>query len=427
MASPARGHRSLSDWLDYLKTIHAMPIEMSLERIREVQEKLDLCEFNFPVITVGGTNGKGSTCAFLEAILRAAGYKTGMFTSPHLLRYNERIKIDGQEARDLDLCAAFAEIEAVRQSISLTYFEFAALAALLIFRQQQCQVAVLEVGLGGRLDATNVFNSDCAVITSIGIDHVHYLGTTREDIGYEKAGIFRPHTPAICAEPDPPQRLVSYASSIHAKLLRINEDFGFKTNNVSWDFWHHRLPRYALPYPTLKGQFQLYNASAALAALSELSSQLPVTIADIRKALVEVTWPGRFQVVPGRPAVIFDVAHNPHAATALAATLQLAPPAQKNYAVCGILQDKDMVGILTALLPQIDVWLFTNIDSPRAAPATELKALLKTLDAELSAQTFDNPVTAFESARQFATENDRIIVFGSFHTVAPVLAFIQGA
>lgn len=426
MASPARGHYSLSDWLNYLKTIHGMPIEMSLERIREVQAKLKLYEFNFPVITVGGTNGKGSTCAILDAILRAAGYKTGIFTSPHLLRYNERIKIDGQEARDHELCAAFAEIDDARQFTSLTYFEFSALAALLIFRRQQCQVVVLEVGLGGRLDATNVFDSDCAVITSIGIDHVHYLGNTREDIGYEKAGIFRPHKPAICAEPDPPQRLVSYASSIHARLLRINEVFGFKTNNVSWDFWHHRAPRYALPYPTLKGQFQLYNASAALAALSELSSQLPVTLTDIRRGLVEVSWPGRFHVMPGRPAIIFDVAHNPHAATALAATLQLAPPAQKNYAVCGLLKDKDMVGILAALLPQIDAWLFTNIDSPRAASATELKALLETFDVATPAQTFDDPVAAFESARQLATENDRIIVFGSFHTVAPVLAFIQG-
>ena len=417
--------RTLSDWLDYIKTVHSAPIEMGLERILAVKQRLNI-GINFPIITVAGTNGKGSTCALLEAIFRAAGYSTGMFTSPHLLRYNERIQIDGKPVADEQLCTAFAEIEAARADISLTYFEFSTLAALILFKERSVQAAILEVGLGGRLDAVNAFDCDCAIITSIGIDHVHYLGNTREAIGYEKAGIIRAQKPLICADPDPPSSVVKHANNIGAPLKQINRDFGFHKQASSWDFWHKDTSYFALPYPALFGEFQLYNASAALAAINELNTRLPVNLADIRQGLLNVTWPGRFQVKPGRPMVILDVAHNPLAATALSAALHSAPPAHKTYAVFGMLKDKDIAAVIEAMAKHVDVWLLSELATPRAARGTDLRRLLIQYSASAHLQIFPSPLAAYAEACRVATENDRILIFGSFYTVAPILELIQG-
>ncbi len=417
--------RTLSDWLDYIKTVHSAPIEMGLERILAVKQRLNI-EINFPLITVAGTNGKGSTCALLEAIWRAAGYSTGMFTSPHLLRYNERIQIDGQQASDSQLCAAFAEIDAARNDISLTYFEFSTLAALILFKKRGVQIAILEVGLGGRLDAVNVFDCDCAIITSIGIDHVHYLGNTRDAIGYEKAGVVRAQKPLVCGDPDPPASVISYANKIGAPLRLVNRDFGFNKQASGWDFWHLHTSYFALPYPALFGEFQLYNASAALAAINELNTRLPLNIADIRQGLLSVAWPGRFQVKPGRPMVILDVAHNPLAATALSAALNSAPPAQKTYAVFGMLKDKDISAVIETMAKHVDVWLLTELATPRAARASDLRRLLAQYSPTVHLQIFPSPLAAYTEACRVATENDRILIFGSFYTVAPILELIQG-
>lgn len=423
MTSP---RRTLSDWLAYIKTVHSAPIEMSLDRILKVKQQLDL-KFDFPLVTVAGTNGKGSTCALLEAMLRAAGYATGMFTSPHLLRYNERIQINGEQAQDAELCDVFAEIDAARNGVSLTYFEFSALAALMLFKNSRCQVAILEVGLGGRLDAVNAFDCDCAIITSIGIDHVQYLGNTREAIAYEKAGIIRAQKPLVCAEPNPPLSIIDYANKIGAPLKQINRDFGFHTQDSGWDFWHTQASYFALPYPALFGTFQLYNASAALAAINELKSRLPVTIANIRQGLLSVSWPGRFQVKAGRPMVILDVAHNPQAAAALAATLNSAPPAQKTFAVFGMLKDKDIAAVIDTMAQHVDVWFVCDLSTPRAAGGGELQKLLTQHNIAVNTQIFSSPSDAYAEACRVATENDRILVFGSFYTVAPILALIQGA
>ncbi len=427
MIAPPRTRKILSEWLSYIKELHGTPIEMSLERILKVKQNLGLDHFDFLIITVAGTNGKGSTCAMLEAILRAAGYATGMFTSPHLLRYNERIQVNGEEANDGELCVAFSQIDAARNDISITYFEFSTLAALILFNHKKCDVVILEVGLGGRLDAVNAFDCDCAVITSIGIDHVNYLGSTREAIGYEKAGIFRPKKPAVCGDPNPPLSVIEYAAKIRAPLLQINHDFGFHIQDAGWDFWQPRASHFALPYPALFGVFQLYNASAALAVLNELKSRLPVTPANIRQGLLGVSWPARFQVKAGRPMVILDVAHNPQAAAALAGTLSSAPPAGTTFAVFGMLKDKDIICVIETMAKHIDVWLLTDLDTPRAAGASDLLALLRQCDAVVEAQVFSNPAAAYHEACRLAAENDRILIFGSFYTVAPILELIQGA
>lgn len=410
---------TLAEWLTYLESLHPKTIELGLERVAQVKQRLGL-QPDFPVIIVGGTNGKGSVCAMLESILHAAGYHVGCYTSPHLLDYNERVRISRQQAGDAELCASFRRIEQMRGDTALTYFEFGTLAAVQLFVEHKVDVAILEVGLGGRLDAVNAFDADCAVVTSVDIDHVDYLGETREQIAFEKAGIFRTGKVAICADSDVPEALRSQAQKIGAELWCIGSEFGFAAQPGQWDFRGKTASRNALPIPALRGAFQLHNASAVLAALDALRDRLPVSMEAVRRGLVEVQLAGRFQFVPGKPQLILDVAHNPHAARSLAKNLANLPPA-KTFAVLAMLKDKDMSGVVRALDAQIDEWLVAGIDAPRGATADELARVLREAGVRGVVHSCHSIADALQQASNQATENDRIAVFGSFYTVAEVM------
>jgi dihydrofolate synthase/folylpolyglutamate synthase len=410
---------TLADWLTYLESLHPKTIALGLERVAQVKQRLNL-QPDFPIIIVGGTNGKGSVCAMLESILHAAGYKAGCYTSPHLLDYNERVRIGKQQASDAELCASFAQIEQVRGDIPLTYFEFGTLAAMQCFISHKVDVAILEVGLGGRLDAVNVFDADCSVVTSVDIDHTDYLGNTREQIAFEKAGIFRQGRVAICADSDVPQALRKHAQEIGAELWCIGSEFGFAKHDGQWDYRSNIGSRSAMPFPALRGAFQLNNASAALAALDALKDKLPVNMGVIRRGLVEVELAGRFQFVPGKPQLILDVAHNPHAARSLAQNLANLPPA-KTYAVFSMLKDKDIAGVVQALDARIDVWLVAGIDAPRGATTAELVQVLQNARVRGEVKPCVSIAEAVNEASNRAGENDRIAAFGSFYTVAEVM------
>ncbi len=419
--------QNLDDWLCYLATLHPKTIALGLERVAKVKQRLGLNP-SFPIIVVGGTNGKGSVCAMLEAMLHAAGYRVGCYTSPHLLDYNERVRIAKRQVSDAELCAAFEKIEQVRgaafaekSEIPLTYFEFGTLAAMQCFIDQAVEVAVLEVGLGGRLDAVNVFDSDCAVVTSVDMDHMEYLGNTREQIAFEKAGIFRAGKVAIFGDLDIPTPITAEAQRIGAQLWRLGEQFTFTAGAQQWNYQGVSGTRSALPYPALRGAFQLRNASAALAALDTLKDKLPVSMAAVRRGLVEVGLPGRFQVVPGKPMLILDVAHNPHAARSLAQNLVDMKSKAKTFAVFAMLKDKDMAGVAHALNNQVDVWLVAGIAAPRGATAAELAQVLHGAGVRGEVRTFATVTDALHHACNEATENDRIAAFGSFYTVAEVM------
>jgi dihydrofolate synthase/folylpolyglutamate synthase len=410
---------SLAGWLEYIEQLHPKTIALGLDRVQQVRRALAL-DPAFPVITVGGTNGKGSVCAMLEAILDLAGYRAGCYTSPHLLRYNERVRVGRSEAADADLARAFAAVENARQAVPLTYFEMGTLAAMWLFMQQRVEAAVLEVGLGGRLDAVNAFDADCAVVTTVDIDHVDLLGGDREAIGYEKAGIFRGGRPAVCGDPAPPASLTQHAAAIGAQLLRIGVDFGVTVQDRQWQYWGPRGKRNALPHPVLRGTPQLANAAAAITALECLRERLPVSVNDMRSGLLRAESPGRFQILPGRPAVILDVAHNPQAARALAASVVAMGPRGRTYAVFGMLKDKDIAGVVAALKPAIAHWFIAGLDVPRGAGVDDLDATLAQAGAEARTRCPD-VAAAYAQACDMATENDRILVFGSFYTVATVM------
>jgi dihydrofolate synthase/folylpolyglutamate synthase len=424
--------QTLADWLTFLEAQHplgATGIELGLDRVRAVSRALGQQQ-NVPVITVAGTNGKGSTCAMLERILGCAGYRVGLFTSPHLLAYNERMRIGGAPCTDAALCMAFARIEAARLaagSVALTYFEFGSLAAWECFASAAVDVVILEVGLGGRLDAVNIYDADCAIVTAIDLDHCDYLGDTRESIGFEKAGIFRRGKPAICSDTAPPQSLADHAKDIGAALHLIGRDFGCQPEDGQWQFWNQssgKLQRRSgLPFPALRGSIQLQNASGVLAALDALRERLPVAMQDIRRGLIEVELPGRFQVLPGRPTVVLDVAHNPQAARTLADNLgalgQNAHPL--TWAVFGMLRDKDIAAVVHALAGRVTRWLPCTLSGPRAASAAELTQVLAAQGVAGPLMQFDSPGAAFRHAQENAGEDDRIVVFGSFLTVAAVL------
>ncbi len=412
--------QNLGDWLTHMERVHAKHIEMGLDRVSRVRDQMGL-KPAFPVITVGGTNGKGSVCAMLEAILSAAGHRVGCYSSPHLLRYNERVRIGRVEADDATVCRALAAVEAARRGVALTYFEFGTLAAMKSFVDAEVDVAILEVGLGGRLDAVNIFDGDCAVVTSIGIDHVDYLGDSRESIGREKAGIFRAGRPAVCAEPDPPSSIESEARRIGARLLRFGVDFGCAGDRFQWSYWGPGGRRGGLPVPALRGRHQLRNAAAALAVLDEMKGKLPVAVGELRQGLVEVTLEGRFQVVPGRPAVILDVAHNPQAAEALAANLEQMGPFRRTIAVFGMLRDKDIAGVVRAMEQRIDAWFVGGIGVPRGASAAEVRDVIEAHGGAGRVHAFETPAQAFARACESAEPDDRICVFGSFYTVAEVM------
>lgn len=417
--SPQGG--DLAAWLAYLDRIHPQSIELGLERVERVRDRLGLT-LPFPLITVGGTNGKGSVCALLEAMLAASGYRVGCYTSPHLVRYNERVRIDRQEASDADLVAAFERIETARAHTSLTYFEFGTLAAALLFRDARLDVGVLEVGLGGRLDAVNLFDPHCAVITSIGIDHVEYLGSTRATIAFEKGGIFRGGRPAVVGEPEPPKPLLEYARAVGASLHLIERDFGASVQAGQWTFWNARGRRAGLPLPALRGACQLENAATALAALDSIHELLPVDAGAIRRGLVEVELPGRFQVLPGRPIIVLDVAHNPHAAERLRDNLARMGRFPTTLAVFAMLKDKDIPGVVRTLAGTVDHWLIAPLSGPRGSDTPGLRAALVTAGVEAPVECTSSVAQAYSRARELARPDDRILVFGSFHTVGEALA-----
>jgi dihydrofolate synthase/folylpolyglutamate synthase len=410
----------LDDWLRWQETLHPRTIDLGLERVRTVLRRLQP-ELSSPtVITVGGTNGKGSCVAFLDAMLRAAGYRVGAFTSPHLLRYNERIRVNGVEVEDAALCQTFARIDAARGDISLTYFEFGALAALELFQEAGVEVAVLEVGLGGRLDAVNIVDADAALVSSIALDHTDWLGGDRDSIGYEKAGIYRPDRPAICADPDPPPRLIQYAEDINARLLCVNRDYHFARTDSTWRWQSGESRLNDLPLPALAGDHQLSNAAAVLMTLTSLGNRLSVPSGAIHAGLVNVEWPGRFQIIPGPIEWILDVAHNPHAAAVLADQLRARPCTGRTWAIFGLLASKDAQGVIAALTDTVDTWYAVALEGPRGRTGVELATLLRETGARamVSATIRD----ACQAAHTAARPGDRIVVLGSFHTVAPVLA-----
>lgn len=416
-----KGPMTLADWLTYLSTLHPKAIALGLERVREVYSRLAIAP-RAPVIEVAGTNGKGSTCAFIERMLAAGGYRVGLYTSPHLTNYNERVRIAGSDADDAALCEAFAAVEAVRDGVALTYFEFGTLAALWLFAREPLDAWVLEVGLGGRLDAVNIVDADVAVVTSVGVDHVDYLGSTREAIGAEKAGIFRTQHPAICGDRDPPRSLLLHAGALDAKLLRIGIDYDFSASAGQWSYRGPAGARHGLPYPALRGAYQLANAASALTAVDALRDRLPLSMGAVREALVGIELAGRFQVLPGRPVRVLDVAHNAQAASALADTLGSMGFHAQTIAVFGIMADKDIDAVIAAMRPRVDRWMVTTLPPPRGAEATMLRARLEAAGIDASTiETYDDPSEAYRAACEASAEADRIIVFGSFQTVAAAL------
>ena len=419
---------TLPQWLALLESRHAeIEINLGLDRVRAVKDRLGL-RFSCPVVMVAGTNGKGSTCAMLESVLLRAGYKVGLYIKPHFLDFNERARMQGELASDQALIDSFAVVEAARADTDLTYFEFTTLAILHLLAGADLDVAILEVGLGGRLDAVNVIDADVAIVTSIDIDHTDYLGDTREAIGFEKAGIFRPGKTAICSDPVPPLALIAHAEAIGADLWLMGRDFNYSGDKQQWKYGGRVQRRNALAYPSLRGANQILNAAAVLAALEALKLTLPVGAQDVRSGLVMVELPGRFQVLPGRPTVILDVAHNPHAAAALNQNLGNMGFHPYTYAVFGSMRDKDIDGVLAAMAEHVDHWCLCGLPSSRAADPAELAAKVQIMlsnkenSQECSFEGFADPAQAFANALSRAGENDRIVVFGSFLTVAGVMA-----
>ncbi len=417
--------QTLDDWLAYCEQLHPKSIDMGLARVKAVADRMKLV-FDCPVITVAGTNGKGSTCAMLEAILLEAGYRTGVFTSPHLVHFEERCRVRGDIVSAAQLVTSFEQVEAARKTgdeISLTYFEFTTLAILHLLKEARLDVVVLEVGLGGRLDAVNIIDTDCAVITSIDLDHTELLGNTREAIGLEKAGIMRAGKPAVVSDPVPPQSIVDHAAAVGADLWRFGTDFNFSGDKQQWG-WAGRGRRYAgLAYPALRGANQLVNAAGVLAALTSLRDRIPVTAQAVRNGLSMVELPGRFQIVPGQPTLVLDVAHNPHSVAALAENLDAMGFYACTHAVFGAMADKDLAPMLGRVGPLIDKWYFTDLPTPRAATGEALQAAWQAQNTrpDATSATFKSPELALQAAVAAADPADRIVVFGSFYTVGGIL------
>ncbi|WP_180684462.1 bifunctional tetrahydrofolate synthase/dihydrofolate synthase [Tepidicella baoligensis] len=424
--------QTLSDWLIHCERLHPKTIDMGLDRVREVRRRMrggQGLALPCPVITVGGTNGKGSTCALLEAIYQQAGYRTGVYTSPHLVRFEERCRWLGAPVDETVLLPAFAEVERARlggpgqESVALTYFEFTTLAIVSALAELKPDVLILEVGLGGRLDAVNAFDPDCAVITSIDLDHMEYLGPDRESIGYEKAGIMRTGRPVVVSDPVPPQSVLDRALEVGADLRRLGRDFHFAGDKQQWN-WSGRSRRYSgLAYPALRGANQLLNASGVLAVLEALHPRLPVTAQAVRNGLALVELPGRFQIVPGQPTLVLDVAHNPHSVAALAENLDAMGYYPTTHAVFGAMADKDLRPMFERVNPLIDRWYFTDLPLPRAAKALDLAAIWQGTSSRgaVTSSQHGDPVAALQAAVAAADPADRIVVFGSFFTVGGVL------
>ncbi|PZP28919.1 MAG: bifunctional tetrahydrofolate synthase/dihydrofolate synthase [Roseateles depolymerans] len=417
--------KTLADWLAHCERLHPKTIDMTLDRVAAVKERLGL-RFDCPTVVVAGTNGKGSTCAMLESVALHAGYRVGLYIKPHLVHFQERCRVGGEPVAADSLVPHFEAVEAARGDITLTYFEFTTLAIMRRLQSEPLDLVILEVGLGGRLDAVNVVDGDCAVITSIDLDHTEFLGPDRESVGREKAGIMRAGRPVVVSDPMPPASLAARAAELGADLRQLGRDFTFSGDRTQWQ-WAGRTKRFSgLAYPALRGVNQLLNASGVLAAFEALADRLPISAQAVRTGLALVELPGRFQVLAGQPAVVLDVAHNPHAVAALAQNLDQMGFFPRTHAVFGAMADKDLAGILERVAPLVDHWHFTDLPLPRAASAAALErafraAGLKT-PAGVTTATHANPMEALQAAAGEATPADRILVFGSFYTVGGVLS-----
>ena len=415
---------SLDGWLARCEQLHPKEIDLTLDRVRQVAQRLGV-QFDVPVVTVAGTNGKGSTCAMLESIALQAGYRVGLYAKPHLVHFEERCRVNGASVEAQALLPHFEAVEAAREGVGLTYFEFTTLAIARLLAQAPLDLVILEVGLGGRLDAVNVFDSDCAIITSIDIDHVDYLGPTREAIGFEKAGVMRSGRPVIVSDPMPPQSVLDHAERIGADLWLSPRDFHHDGDKLQWN-WVGRSRRYTgLGYPALRGANQLLNASGVLAAFEALRVRLPVTAQAVRSGLALVELPGRFQVVAGQPTLVLDVAHNPHAVATLLHNLDQMGFHPRTHAVFGVMRDKDIDAILARLAPLVDHWHFCDLPTARAATAEELaerhRALALKGPGPVSTSCHADPAVALAAALSVVDPADRIVIFGSFLTVGGVL------
>ena len=414
--------KTLSEWLAYCEQLHPQAIDMGLDRVQQVAKHMAL-NIKVPVITVAGTNGKGSTCAMLEAIYLQAGYKTGVYTSPHLVDFEERCRLHGESATSELFAKAFEFVDQARGDISLTYFEFSTLAILHMLAQAELDVIILEVGLGGRLDAVNIVDADCAVITSIDLDHTALLGNDREAIGFEKAGIMRPGKSVVVSDPVPPASILAFAEKLGADIWVMGKDFNFSGDPLQWS-WAGRGRRYSgLAYPALRGANQLLNASGVLAALEVMRPHLPVTAQAIRNGLAMVALTGRFQIVPGEPVLVLDVAHNPHSVAALAANLDAMGFYPNTHAIFGAMADKDLAAMFQKMLPLVDHWYFADLPLPRASSAAQLAEFWGQMNTrkDAKASAYDSPQKALDAAIAAAAPTDRILVFGSFYTVGGVL------
>jgi len=415
-------YQSLDDWLAWQTTLHAREIELGLDRIETVARRLNLLDCPFKVITVAGTNGKGSSVAMLSSILHCAGFKVGTYTSPHILKYNERIKISLQCVDDQELCTSFAKIDQAREGISLSFFEFATLAALDIFHRQQVDVAILEVGLGGRLDATNMIDCDLALVTSIGLDHTEWLGDNRESIGFEKAGILRKHKPAICNDSEPPLSIRQVAEDKNAQLYQIGQDFSYELLDQQWNFISDDYVLTGLPIPNLEGMIQVQNAAGVIKGLHCLQ-ELYVPEAAIRVGLQKIDLDGRFQRLPKHCEVILDVAHNHDSAKNLARNLAANICEKRTIAVFSVLSDKDVEGIAKLIHPFVTDWYIAVVNTARGMNILQVQQALEAHASPQSITQFDSVELAYQQALADATQQDRVLVFGSIFTVSEVLAY----
>ena len=413
---------SLADWLTWQETLHPKKIDLGLERVARVAGRMQLLAPGHGVITVAGTNGKGSSIAMLEAILVSAGYRTGCYSSPHLLRYNERIRIAGKEVDDATLCAAFDAVDQARGDTSLSYFEFGTLAALFIFRQSSLDIALLEVGLGGRLDAVNILDADAALVTAIAIDHSAWLGKNRETIGREKAGIFRAERPAICSDPEPPVSVFRQAQTLSARWYALGSDFDWTVTERGWSWQTSDKVYEDLPIPALPGTHQLNNAAGVLMVLETLAGRFPVPRTAIEQGLATVALPGRCQVLPGAVETILDVAHNPASAEKLAQLLRKRSIRGYNRLVLGMLADKDVATFAAMLAPVINDWYLATLPGDRGLSAQDLQQQICGHDRRGTVQLFKDVATAINQAHTDAKDGDRVVVCGSFITVAEALA-----
>ena len=414
--------QTLDEWLAHCERLHPKSIDMTLTRVAAVRDRMGL-RFEVPVISVAGTNGKGSTCAMLECIALQSGYRVGLYIKPHLVHFEERCRINGEMASAASLLPHFEAVEAARQGAALTYFEFTTLVILRALSMAALDLVILEVGLGGRLDAVNAIDADCAVITSIAIDHTEFLGPDRESIGREKAGILRPGRPAIVSDPEPPASVLQRADDLGVDLWLLGRDFNVQGDQQQWS-WSGRGRRFSgMAYPALRGANQLLNAAGALAALEALRDRVPITAQGVRNGLAMVELPGRFQIIPGQPTLVLDVAHNPQAVATLAKNLDQMGYFPTTHAVFGAMRDKDIAGLLRHMAPLVDRWYLTDLPSARAATATQLAADVVSATTRGAAVTsmFPTPAQALLAAVSAADPADRIVVFGSFFTVGGVL------